>query len=266
MAIWIFDDYQSLFESLLVLIGLLFAGWTIFRNSSSLKTSLLHDLAKEERDLRIKIYNITVGLDKLKNETSIKKDEKIKLLKDRRKFLIETHLNFFEHIGILVFYKKIKEKITKEYFRDVIIQTYDMYSSIKDDKEVEKLLKKYDNAIKLYNRWKNQPQKSERTKFYKQCMNWTIFILICSFFLVNFFYTGLILGVSGGLFNLIIEAIGVIIIALIINYSPPLKIFRNYIYESTSRRLITHLAILMIVFVIFTLYILYFWIPNLANI
>jgi len=206
MSWWIFNDYQSLFQSFLVLVGLSITAFSIWRNSNSIKTSLLHDMNKEERDMQKLIHDIKHKIDDLKRGGLKKetREKKMKILREEQTFLVENHLNFYEHLGLLIRHKKIKEKIAHEYYKDLLINTVSKYRSIRDNEKIKELLPKYTNVNWLYDRWivhSNEGNTSFRDLIKNMDLkNWIIRIALMFFiglviptavFFFFFFYYGL---------------------------------------------------------------------------
>ncbi|GAF73032.1 unnamed protein product [marine sediment metagenome] len=163
MSWWIFNDYQSLFEILLVLFGLNLTAYAIYRNASSIKTNLLHDMTKEERDIQFKLRDIYNQIEELKRKNisnSKKKKQLEKQLRLEQKFLIEQHLNFFEHLSLLIHKHKINENDAKDYYKDLVITTVEAYRCIKK-KEIQELLDRYVQLNRLYSRWKEEDNDHE---------------------------------------------------------------------------------------------------------
>lgn len=100
-------------------------------------TTLSHSLKKDIKDLNTK--EIT---DFLKN--------------NHEKYLaIVTMLNFYEKLAIFIEHKLVDEKLLKDYFRGVVINTYHVMigyiGNIRKEKENQKVFEKFENLAKSWN-------------------------------------------------------------------------------------------------------------------
>lgn len=130
----------------------------IKNNAEATKTRLLHDMAKEERKIQFKLFETAREIKEKQKEIenskgtriptngkSSKDEDGLEELTEQRNILIENHLNFFDHLALLVNKGKVNEELAKEYFEDLVKDAHDNYKDrIYDD---------YPQFIRLYTRW-----------------------------------------------------------------------------------------------------------------
>lgn len=120
----------------------------IKNNAEATKTRLLHDMAKEERKISFKLFEVA-------REVKDSDNDKEELTK-QKEILIKNHLNFFDHFALLVNKKKLDEDLAREYFGDLVKQAHSKYTDrIYDD---------YPQFIKLYARWFHPPEEERQTE------------------------------------------------------------------------------------------------------
>ena len=139
LIFWVFQSYDSFITVLILIAGFIATVWTIKSNTAERKTSLAHDMAKEERRLQMELTKIALEITNSTNNQNT--------LEKLRDTLIEQHLNFFEHLAILVNGKKLDGKITKKYFNSLLKQAVENYK--------ERILPDYNNLYDLYKKWKD---------------------------------------------------------------------------------------------------------------
>jgi len=133
------DINISWIQTIILILGFGVTVWSIYKNTEARKTELFHDMAKEERDLQIKLTEITRELKKEEEQGSTKIEE-LKLLK---KIIIKQHLNFFEHLALLINEKKINKNMTMKYFKALFKDATKKYE--------EYIFPDYTQIIKLSN-------------------------------------------------------------------------------------------------------------------
>lgn len=136
-----FDEWQIFSEQLLFLIGFAITFYSILKNTDANKTKLLHEMNCEERNISIKLFELTRDIN---NNTNNKTKEKNKL-KMEQDVLIAHYLNFLEHLSLLINTGKINEKIAKRYWKTIIKQATDIYP--------KKIFPIYKEIIKLSQKW-----------------------------------------------------------------------------------------------------------------
>lgn len=126
-------------ETIILFLGLFFTGIAILLNSESRKTALLHDMIKEERRLSIDFFKFT---HLLKGQKPSEQEVK---------FLIISHLNFYEHLALLIKKHKMGRKVAKGHFKKLLINTVEVYK-----KQNPEYLSGFEDLNKLYEEWKNE--------------------------------------------------------------------------------------------------------------
>ncbi len=139
MILLIFKDWQSFVEITLITLGFAATVYSIYKNTDSIRTNLLHDMNKEERALSMKLFEITNGIKNKENKNK-------KILKIQKEILITQHLNFFEHLALLINQRKINGKLAKKYYKTLVLDAITNYKG--------HIFPKYTELIKLYKKWK----------------------------------------------------------------------------------------------------------------
>ncbi len=109
-------------EILVVFGGFLATCYSIHKNTEARKISLFHDMAKEERELHMRLGEIIMDIKREKEKFK----EELNLF---HQLIVEEYLNFFEHLALLINERKINEKLVLKYFTTLIKGVYSEYNS-----------------------------------------------------------------------------------------------------------------------------------------
>jgi hypothetical protein len=88
------------------------------------KTELLYKLIKDERELAITVYDMTVELEKDANENfEGELYTASNNLEDRQEIIMNIYLNFLEQIALYINEGYVDREVALRYFKGVIIDT-----------------------------------------------------------------------------------------------------------------------------------------------
>jgi hypothetical protein len=164
------EEIYELIQITILVIGLSLTAYAIKRNTDAVKTNLLHDMNNEERNLSMEVFKKGTEINQKKRE--IEKATKVKIisikdldkipdskfghlkqayldLTEQTHILITQHLNFFEHLALLILNKKIDEELAKRYYKSLVFSAVENYEPVLGNA----LFSQYTEFNKLYNRW-----------------------------------------------------------------------------------------------------------------
>ena len=139
-----FENWQVFTEQIILLIAFGSTVYSIWKNTDTNKTKLLHEMNCEERSLSIRLFEIARDINNGKSKKREDTEEK-KKLEMEQKVIISQYLNFLEHLSLLINSRKISSRLAKRYWKRIIGQANDNYS--------KEIFPTYKEFIKLHQKW-----------------------------------------------------------------------------------------------------------------
>jgi hypothetical protein len=137
LFIWgYFCSWEGLAQTVILAVGFIVTIWTLRKDTEARRLQLLHEMNKHGSDLSLKLA-----------ELSFMAEHNNELVSEKHGILIKEHLNFYEHLSLLINEKKIDEKLAKRYWGKNI-QGLFQQSEYKD-----RICPTYVEIIKLHQKW-----------------------------------------------------------------------------------------------------------------
>ncbi len=136
----------QLLSTIITLVTALILWITIQHNKLLNQNNIFNELVKQERELRIKLNEYRIEIDKRLDKN--KEFKEITLNYDTLLF------NYYEYLAICVFKKLINEKEAKLYFKNLLIYIRQMFEDSILFKEDYAKKEEYQGLRWLFNEWK----------------------------------------------------------------------------------------------------------------